>query len=107
MRRSILAVVLVLSSACGGSERVELPIRAVSVDGDRLAVQDSCHDDPRLLVDEDSDVVEIRFTVRVESGGDCFSCTEVELEESLGDRAVIDGITGEVVPTSGDCFTPP
>lgn len=102
---SIVAVAL-LVSACG-SGRTELPVAGVSVDGSRIAVYDWCHDDPTLEVDEDPAAVEIRFSVREESGGDCFSCTEVTLEEPLGDRAVIDASTGREVPTTGDCFNPP
>lgn len=102
----LLVAVVLLLSACG-SDREELPISVVSVDGDRIAVQDSCHDEPRLEVDEDAAAVEIRFTVREASGGDCFSCTEETLDAPLGERAVIDAATGREVPSSGDCFDPP
>jgi len=107
MKRPLpIVAVALLVSACG-SGRTELPVAGVSVDGSRIAVYDWCHDGPTLEASEDSSTVELRFSVREETGGDCFSCTEVTLEEPLGDRPVIDASTGREVPTTGDCFNPP
>lgn len=85
--------------------RRPLAREVVSVDGRRLAVHDNCHAEPRLAVVEDADEVRIRFNVAELTGGDCFSCTVVELAEEVGDRRVVDAVTGQPVPTDGDCFT--
>ena len=98
-------VCLSLPLASCGSDRVTLPRSSVSVDGNRIAVHDNCHDDPQLGVTESRSKVEIRFTVAAETGGDCFSCTVTTLDAPVGDRTVIDATTGEAIPTTGDCFT--
>jgi hypothetical protein len=104
-RAFTLAVLPLITCAGCGSDRASLPRAVVSVDGARIAVQDNCHDDPRLEVRETASTVEFEFTVAAANGGDCFSCTTQTLAAPVGDRAVIDAATNEPVPTDGDCFT--
>lgn len=104
MARLVAILLLATVGACG-SAPMTLPREAVSVDGARIAVHDNCHDDSELDVTESDSTVEIEFSVAAETGGDCFSCTIVTLDAPVGDRAVVDMATGEVIPQSGDCFT--
>lgn len=103
--RQLVALLVVAALAGCGSSREALPRSAVSVDGVRIAVQDNCHDDPRLDVDEGDSTVEINFSVAAQTGGECFSCTVSTLQAPIGARSIIDAATGKVVPQTGDCFT--
>jgi hypothetical protein len=101
----VLAAAVVLAGCTTSSGPVTLPIGEVSVDGDRVGIQDSCHAGARLAVDEGPDVIELTFTVDAVTGGDCFSCQIATLRAPVGDREIIDSSTGAPLPQTGDCFT--
>lgn len=106
MRLHMSFLALIMLPACG-SDRVTLPIHGLSVENDRIGVHDNCHADPRLDVAEEGSTIELLFSVKEVSGGDCFSCTFVKLNAPIGDRTLVDASTNETLPQDGLCFEPP
>lgn len=104
-----LAAALVMGGCSEG--RKGMAIGAAAVDGDRIAVQGSCHEGRRLDAVETEDRIELRFSVEAATGGDCFDCVIAELDAALGDRELIDITTGDEISidtddTLHDCFEP-
>ncbi len=105
--RSIGIVLIAIAGLVSGcaSSRIAIEVPAVSVDGDRIGVQDSCHDDPQLEVTETDASIEFEFSVAAEDSGDCSSCTIATLESAVAERPLIDATTGEEASPTGDCFS--
>jgi hypothetical protein len=114
-RASLLAVRLVALAVlvmAGCSEgRRDMAIGAAAVDGNRIAVQGSCHEGRRLDAVETEDRIELRFSVASVTGGDCFDCVLAALDAPVGDRELIDVTTRDEISvdaddTLHDCFEP-
>ncbi len=69
---------------------------------DRLVLfVDSCNEDPEVTLLRESDIdVQIKVVASstpLRGGGDCLDMVEVQLQEPLGDRVVVDKHTGQSV----------
>lgn len=97
-------VLLVLLAGCmptdPSEQRGVQPIVGWANGGDIQSVTvGTCHGDPIATVDEDDRTVTITVTSTKRSPGDsCLDALQVPLDRPLGDRAVIDGATGEAPP---------
>ncbi|WP_062386968.1 hypothetical protein [Demequina iriomotensis] len=103
--RAILLVgSLLVLAGCAASEPTEVrgpvPIVGWSNGGDVQIVDiDTCNGDPVAEVVETDTTVTITVTSTKRDPGDaCLDNLEVELDSDLGDRHVIDGVTGEEPP---------
>lgn len=108
-RRALLVIPAILTFASCADERESLPIGTAAVDGNVIAIGGACHDDRRLDATETDDRVELTFSVADASGGDCFDCVVIELDQAVGERKVIDTTTDEPIPLGldaalEDCF---
>lgn len=56
----------------------------------------------KVGVDESDSEVRVTVEVKGESLGDCSSCQTVVLSEPVDERAVIDGVTGDVIAQTGE-----
>jgi hypothetical protein len=74
----------------------------MSFDGARIAVHGHCHDGRRLEAAERGDRIELTFSVEAASGGDCFDCVVIELQDPVGEREVFDTETDAPVKRDGD-----
>ncbi|MDE0546452.1 hypothetical protein [Microbacterium sp. C7(2022)] len=81
-------------------ERGPQPIVGWSNGGDiQVVVIGTCNGDPVATVEEDDESVTITVTSTLRSPGDaCQDSIKVPLDRPLGDREVIDGVTGEAPP---------
>jgi len=68
--------------------------------GDELIVYvGTCHGDPEATVVEDDEMVTVTVESTLHDPGDaCQDILRVALETRLGDRTLIDGVTGETPP---------
>ncbi|WP_062306120.1 hypothetical protein [Demequina subtropica] len=103
--RAILLVgSLLVLAGCDASEPTEtrgpVPIVGWSNGGDVQVVHiDTCNGDPVAEIVETESTVTITVTSTKRDPGDaCLDSLKVELEADLGDRQVIDGVTGEEPP---------
>ncbi|WP_062464559.1 hypothetical protein [Demequina soli] len=91
-------------AACAASEPTEvrgpMPIVGWSNGGDIQVVHvDTCNGDPVAAVVETDATVTITVTSTKRNPGDaCLDVLKVPLGADLGDRDVIDGVTGEAPP---------
>jgi len=101
----LAAVGLVLTS-CGDWN--DKGITSYSLDGDsRVLVAGHCNEAGRVhVVDESATQVVLRLEVRGDHRGDCLECPAVELDDPVGDRAVIDATTDDPVPREQDVCGP-
>ncbi|WP_062316446.1 hypothetical protein [Demequina maris] len=103
-RTILLAWFVLVLAACAASEPTEVrgpvPIVGWSNGGDVQIVDvDSCGGDPEASVVETESTVTITVTSTKRDPGDaCLDSLEIELDAELGDRQVIDGVTGEEPP---------
>ena len=97
------AAILLVVIACG-REAVPLIQVLVSDDGRTLLVPvAACDDREQLTVDEDEDRVVLTATIPRKGYGHFPECgieKQVELDDPLGDRVVIDGSTQEELPVT-------
>lgn len=82
---------------------VSQPIGSVNVDETIIAVNGHCHDAARVVVDESASEVALTLEVKGDSRGDCLGCEVVVLSDPVGDREVVDGTSGEVIPVNEVC----
>ncbi|KAF2414668.1 hypothetical protein B1729_03555 [Microbacterium sp. B35-04] len=65
----------------------------------QVVVIGTCHGDPVATVEEDDETVIITVTSTLGSpGAACQESLQIALNRHLGDRDVIDGVTGEAPP---------
>ena len=102
VRRTLALCIVAVAVASCGDDRESLPIGAAAVDGNVIAIGGSCQDDRRLDASETDDRVELTFSVAETSGGDCFDCVVIRLDDPVGRRAVIDTVTNELIPLGLD-----
>ena len=101
IRRSIAAVLIaagaLLTSGCGsGWTQLQISWVSVSADGRTLDVGWHCHVDAEVDVAESEK--EIRLTLRAHNyKGDCADHVRTTLAKPLGDRLVVDAVTGTTV----------
>ncbi len=102
---ALVGVVLVaLATGCGSStpvdERGPQPIVGWANGGElQIVYVDTCNGDPEATVVEDADTVTISVTSTVRaSGEECQDSLRIPLDAPLGDRTVIDGVTGDPAP---------
>ncbi|BDZ63485.1 hypothetical protein [Agromyces mangrovi Wang et al. 2018] len=91
-------------SACAPAEPTEArgpqAIVGWSNGGDELIILiGTCHGDPEATVVEDDETVTVTIESTLHDPGDaCQDSLRVALDTQLGDRAVIDGVTGKTPP---------
>jgi hypothetical protein len=97
---ALLVFVTACASAEPAEERGPQPIVGWSNGGDvQSVVIGTCHGDPVATVEEDDETVIITVTSTPRSPGDaCQDSLQIALDQPLGDRDVIDGVTGEAPP---------
>jgi hypothetical protein len=90
----------------GGTWRTEVSVIEADLrSANRLAlIVDSCNGDPEVSVLRETDqhvqVEVVASSTPFQGGDDCLDVVEVELQEPLKDRTVIDLHSGEEVPVS-------
>jgi hypothetical protein len=87
----------------GGVIRREVAVKGAVVWPDRFSlVVSSCQGDPEVTFLRETDhKVEVRVVASfrpLQGGPECFDLLDVELQQPLGDRLVVDLHTGETVP---------
>jgi hypothetical protein len=89
----------------GCTDRDPRPVTEVQhVTGDRrtlIVSVGSCNGDPSVTASETADRVALSATGG-DTSDDCLDGAEVTLDEPLGDRVVIDAMTGDQVPILAD-----
>lgn len=97
-----LLIALVTSAACSsGEERGPERISgwAVNDDGQLQVLIDTCNGDAKTYVVEDDDQVTVTVvSTRTRPGNDCLDLIDVPLTTPLGDRTLIDGLSGREAP---------
>lgn len=87
-----------------GTERRPVEVLSAFAAGDGTTVEigaGSCDGDPTVSTDETADEVTVRVTAEVVVEGDRFECqdlVEVTLDAPLGNRRLVDGVSGTEVP---------
>jgi hypothetical protein len=94
-RGVLLAVAL--GVGCSSAPRI---VEAVGApDSDRLGlVVDTCNADLAVTIGESTERVTVTITARGDTSDDCLDSVTLQLDAPLGDRVVVDGASGEVVP---------
>jgi hypothetical protein len=97
---ALLTLVTGCASAEPTQERGPQPIIGWSNGGDvQVVLIGTCHGDPVATVEEDDETVIITVTSTLRSPGNaCQDSLQIALNRPLGDRDVIDGVTGEAPP---------
>lgn len=109
MRRNIgiaVGAVVVIGALVLGMVGCDTVPRHVSIveavqnsDSEIGLVVDACGGDVRIEVEESRHAVTAKVTAPREwSGDDCLEIVELSLVEPLGDRVIVDGSSGDVVP---------
>ncbi|MCR2817416.1 hypothetical protein NQ166_01055 [Microbacterium sp. zg.Y1090] len=97
---ALLALVTGCESAEPSEKRGPQPIIGWSNGGDvQSVVIGTCHGNPVATVEEDDETAIITVTSTLRSPGDaCQDSLQIALDRDLGNRHVIDGVTGEPPP---------
>jgi hypothetical protein len=100
VRGAVAVVVLALAIAGCGTDREDVQIMEATIWGDTSAlglVVESCNGEPEVEVVRQGDR-EVRLRVRADdSDDDCADGAPLCLDAPLGDRTVIDDLTGDAV----------
>ena len=97
----VLSCALAATMGCGlFPEQVSIFEAALEGDGRTLQLfTGGCEGQLSVNVDEQSaDEVTVTVTARGADGSDCLEEATVVLSEKLGDRMLVDGSTGDIVP---------
>ncbi|SEI87309.1 hypothetical protein [Demequina mangrovi] len=103
-RAALPMAVALLLAACAPSEPTEVrgPVAIIgwsNAGNEQIVDVDTCNGDPVAEVVETDTTVTITVTsTRRDPGDACLDIVRVELDADLGDRQVIDGVTGEEPP---------
>ncbi|WP_062522633.1 hypothetical protein [Demequina silvatica] len=102
-RTIAILVALVAVTGCGPGTGDRAPVQVLDVfevvgGGYEVAVA-SCDGDPEVLVDESDTVVTLTAEADARApDATCLDLVRITLEAPLGDRAVVDVVTGDEVP---------
>jgi hypothetical protein len=95
------ALLGMILSACSANASI---LEASTQSGDRTLnlIVDTCNADLTTKVEESRSRVVITVKARNDTGDDCLDGVVVHLDQPLGDRRLLDGGTGGLVPVKRD-----
>jgi hypothetical protein len=98
IRLGAAVLVAMVLSACS-TRGVAIEEASITADGRTLElIVGSCNADLSVDVDESPSRVTVTVTARNDTSDDCLDGVTEQLRRPLGERSLVDGVTGDTVP---------